>query len=159
MHCEFQFRICQYDLAIFSKLDLRNAYHPVKIREGGEWKTAFNTPSRHYEYLVMPFELTNTPTVLSLCIWTIFSSFPQTKTQLYVEAETYEFHVSSVCFPGFIVAERRGENGSTEGSGSGVHDTLFIFRPILRTLFETYFCTKCFQDRAELERNDYKDYR
>ncbi len=34
--------------SIFTKLDLRNAYHLVRIREGDEWKTAYNTPRGHF---------------------------------------------------------------------------------------------------------------
>ena len=46
---------------IFTQLDLRGAYNLVKIAKGEEEKTAFRTRFSHYEYTVMPFELTNTP--------------------------------------------------------------------------------------------------
>ncbi len=55
-------------VAIFTKLDLRNAYHLVRIREGDEWKTAFNTSTRHFEYLVMPFGLSNSPVVFQALV-------------------------------------------------------------------------------------------
>ncbi len=54
--------------SFFTKLDLRNAYYLVRIREGGEWKTAFNTPRGHFEYLVMPFGLSNAPAVFQTLV-------------------------------------------------------------------------------------------
>lgn len=44
---------------VFSKIDLKDAYHRIPIAEGDRWKTAFRTRYGHFKYKVMPFGLTN----------------------------------------------------------------------------------------------------
>ena len=45
---------------IYSKIDLHYAYHLVCITDGDEWKTAFRTHYKSFEWSVIPFSLTNT---------------------------------------------------------------------------------------------------
>ncbi len=45
----------------FTQLDLTNAYHRMRIREGDALKMVFRIRYGHFEYQVMPFGLTNAP--------------------------------------------------------------------------------------------------
>ena len=45
-----------------SKVDVISAFHWIRVKDGNEWKTTFNTRFGLYEWLNIPFELIGAPT-------------------------------------------------------------------------------------------------
>ncbi|CAJ0964416.1 unnamed protein product [Ranitomeya imitator] len=85
----------------FTKIDLRGAYNLVRIKQGDEWKTAFNTPEGHFEYLVMPFGLANAPSVFQSFMHDIFREYLDKFLIVYLDdilifSDDWESHVKQV---------------------------------------------------------------
>ncbi len=70
---------------VFSKLDLRSAYNLIRIRRGDEWKTAFVTPTGHYEYRVMPYGLSNSPSIFQNFMNEIFRDMINRFVLIYID--------------------------------------------------------------------------
>lgn len=64
----------------FTKLDVRSAFHKLRIKQGDEWETAFRTRFGLIEWLVMPFGLNG-----------VRHLFKDTSTKLYVSISTIFF--------------------------------------------------------------------
>ena len=43
----------------FSKIDLRNIFHRIRVNPGDRWKTVFHTKYGHFKYIIILFSFIN----------------------------------------------------------------------------------------------------
>ena len=60
---------------VYSMIDLRTSYHQLRVREADIPKTPFRTRYGHFEFIVMPFRLTNAPTAFMDLIHRVFQPY------------------------------------------------------------------------------------
>jgi len=86
------------DAQIFTKIDLKDGFHLIRIRKGDESKTAFRTRDGHYQYPAMPFGFVNVPATFQSMMNEILWEFLDQGVVVYIEniliySQTLEEHI------------------------------------------------------------------
>jgi hypothetical protein len=70
---------------VFMKINIRNEYHHIRMKESEEWKTSIKTKYSLYEWLVMFFGLTNIPNTFMRLMNHMFHTFVSVFVVVYFD--------------------------------------------------------------------------
>ncbi|MCG8669978.1 MAG: reverse transcriptase family protein, partial [Pseudomonadales bacterium] len=92
------------DARFFTKIDLRSGYHQIRVHPDDVSKTALRTRYGHFEFLVLPFGLTNAPATFMHLMHSIFREHLDTFVIIFLDdilvyshsLEEHKMHVKKV---------------------------------------------------------------
>jgi hypothetical protein len=92
-----QLKVVKY----FSKIDLKSRYLQVPIEPSDVWKTTFKAKEGLFEWLAMPFRLTNTPATFMRLMDDILRPFTNSFVVVYLDdilifSQTWEEHLHHI---------------------------------------------------------------
>ena len=70
---------------VYFKIDLGTGYHQLRVREEDVPKTTFRMRYGHFEFTVMPFELTNAPTTFKDLMHRVFQPYQDRFVVVFVD--------------------------------------------------------------------------